>query len=76
MNKVAILERIVNDRQATKIVVNDGGKNRKIIVDVLSANTALKVINLVNEANRAKLLAMPIHKMIGTCLSVYAKVAA
>ena len=76
MDKLAILEQIVQERQAMKVTVNDNGKNRKVLIDTFSANIALKTIRAVNEANRKKLLAMPITKMIGVCVSVAAKTAA
>ena len=76
MDKIAILREIVEQKQARKVVVKDGQKSRKVLIDLFSASVALKVHSLVNEANRIKLEAMPLPKMIGICMSVYAKQAA
>ena len=76
MNRVQILEKIVQESQAMKVNVIDTGKSRKVLVDASSANVALRVIKLVNDTNRAKLLAMPLPKMINVCWAVTAKAAA
>lgn len=60
MNKLEILQRIVDNHQCEKVRIN----GRKVLIDGTSAAITLKVYNSVNEANKAKMLAMELDKMI------------
>lgn len=56
------LRKIVADKQASRV---DG-----VLVDLFSASVVVQVHDAVNEANRAKLSAMPVRKMVSVCFQV------
>lgn len=61
----AAIKKIVDEKKHAKI----GG----IMVDLFSASAMLQVLNAVNDANRAKLLAMPVAKMADVAFKIINK---
>jgi hypothetical protein len=59
------LRRICEEKQAARV---DG-----VLVDMTSASVTVQVHDALNEANRAKLAAMPVRKMVMVALSVASK---
>ena len=71
MDKLAILERIVAEKQARKVSWTDlAGKSRKLLIDLTTASLTLSVIRGINDQNRAKLLALPWPAMCNVALKV------
>lgn len=58
MTRIELLRAIVAQRQAAKISMVIDGKSRKVLVDLFTASAMVKVYDALNEANRAKFIAL------------------
>jgi len=58
------LRKIVDERQHATVSFMVNGKRRTRTVDLFSASAVVSVYDALNEANREKLLSMPLDKMI------------
>lgn len=64
MIKYEIVSRIVNDCQAEKIMMELGGKRRKVLMDAVTANRIKQVFEAVTEEKRAKLEKLGWEKLV------------
>ena len=68
----AALRSIVAEHQA-KFVDGDGAvcsKQRGIIVDAFSARAGIQVVDALNDANKAKLRALPLTRALSVCFKL------
>jgi hypothetical protein len=73
MNKLQILEQIVNDHQHMKLTTKVNGKNKKIIIDAFTASAILNVFRALNETNKEKFIILDWHKMVTITWKVLSK---
>ena len=64
MNKLSIIRRIVENSQAEKVVVSVNGKNRKILLDGLTANAILSLYNALSNTSKEKLMDLDWPRLI------------
>lgn len=60
MTRIDMLRAIVRDCQAQRIRIN----GRKVYVDLFTASAVVQIYDALNEANRAKFVALPWPQMI------------
>jgi len=64
------LRKIVDEKQHAVVSFMVNGKRRTRTVDLFTASAVVSVYDALNTANREKLLAMPLDKMISVSLSL------